>query len=121
MKNKKKKSNIPLILGVIIIVIIICFIIFYTSYMKGVEESFSNVKDTVKSSTILEQTYGKIKEVKFNNFMKWTTKENDYECVEMIIVTDKVKKDLCAKVEYDEALNTYLVNGYIIDGNILND
>ena len=119
--KKKQNSNLPIIIGVTIIVIIICFIIFYTSYMKGVEEYFSNVKDTIKTSTILEQTYGKIKEVKFNNFMKWTTKKNNYECVEMIIVTDNTKKDLCAKVEFDETLNTYIVNGYIIDGNILSD
>ena len=39
--------------------------------------------------------------------MKWTTKKNNYECVEMIIVTDNTKKDLCAKVEFDETLNTY--------------
>ena len=53
--------------------------------------------------------------------MKWTTKKNNYECVEMIIITDNTKKDLCAKVEFDETLNTYIVNGYIIDGNLLSD
>jgi len=121
-KKKKSKKNIliPILLVVVILIVLFCYL-FYKSYMDRVDATFSNVKDTVKSSTILKENYGEIKEVKYDNFMKWLNKEENYECLSMILVTTKGNYNICTKVRYEESLNMYIVDGFVIDGKLLND
>ncbi len=120
-KSKKKHNNILIVLIIIIIVIGLCSFLFYNSYMNKVDITFSNIKDTVKTSKVLNEKYGSIKEVKYNNFMKWLTKKENYECLEMTIKTSNSNKNICTIVKYEESLNMYIIDGYEIDGKILND
>ena len=121
MNKKKNNKKVFIILGIVLVILISFSIIFHNTYMENVETTFSNVKDTVKTSNILNDKYGTIKEVKFNNFMKWITKKDNYDCIEMKIVTDKQTKNICTIINYEDSISMYLVNGYEVDGSVLND
>lgn len=110
MKQTKK------IVIILVIWLSCCSIILYFLYMNRVENAFGNIKEETKRSNVLEKKLGKIQEVKFNNFMRWISKEKGKECIKLIIKTKNKKYNICTIIEKQE--ESYHTTGYIIGDKI---
>ena len=99
----------------IVIIFAVCFIIFsivfYNLYMVHSKKIWSFYFDEVKTSPILNEEFGEIKEVKMNNFLNWSSKKKGYTCIKMKITTDKGKYSIC-KV-HSENEYKYIVNNKV--------
>jgi len=104
MKNYK-----PLIF--IALFLVVGSIIFYNLYMAHSKKIWSFYFDEVKSSPILNEEFGEIKEVKMNNFLNWYSKKKGYNCIKMKITTEKGTYKIC-KVNSEEEY-IYIVNDKI--------
>lgn len=88
-----KKFSIVIIL---IVFFTLCGTFMYIAYMNRVERAFIDVKEKIIESERLSKKFGQAKKVKFNNFMQWTSKVQDEECVKVIVTTEKNKNMKCA-------------------------
>lgn len=113
--------NKKIILSIIEIIILwnLLFIpIIYFAYMNRVENSFKTIKDSVINSKVLEKEIGKVKKVKFNNFMQWISSKDNESCVKVKVTTEDKKYNVCAILATDEIekIEDVKVIGYFING-----
>lgn len=112
----KKKKTILIIITIIIIWNVIMFIIIHHAYMSRVEKTFKLVKEDTINSKFLNEKYVKIENVKFTNFMQWTSKQNGKECVKSKVYTKENKHyKVCIIIDNQREGNSRAI-GYIIDG-----
>ena len=120
----KKNKKTRLIIGVILLWFIIFGIILYNSYMSRVDKAFHHIKEIAQDSKVLRQELGTIKEIKYNNFMQWVSKIDNYKCLKLKIYTNKGTYKVCAVID-DKDVKTianlkvavYLINGQKFDEN----
>lgn len=109
---KRFKLVIFFILFLILMLILYCF------YMINVDAAFNNVKEDIYNSKILEAHIGKVKKVKYNNFLQWISKVKDEKCIKLkVITTDNKKYNICALVE--EKNNKFQNTGFILNNDII--
>ena len=96
-----------------------CSIILYFLYMNRVENAFGNIKEETKNSMVLEKKLGKIQEVKFNNFMRWISKEQGKDCIKLTVKRKNKKYSICTIIEKQE--KTYHTTGYIIGAKVIKE
>lgn len=113
-----KNKNLILTIIVIIILWNLVFIpIIYFAYMNRVENTFKSVKDSAINSKALENEIGKVKKVKFNNFMQWISSKENESCVKIKVTTEDKKYNICAILATDEIekIENVKVTGYFIN------
>lgn len=114
----KNKKIILLIIGIIILWNFVFISIIYFVYMSRVENTFKSVKDSTINSKVLENEIGKVKKVKFNNFMQWISSRNNESCIKIKVYTKDKKYNVCAILATDkiEKIEDVKVTGYFING-----
>ena len=104
----------------VVIVLSIWFIIigslYYIFYMKRVDATFHKNKNDTLNSKILNKKLGKIEKVKYNNFLLWISKEQEYNCIKLKVYTKNKKYNICAILK-DFSYETDTI-GYIVDNKI---
>ena len=110
MKEKIKKYK------VLIIIIVAFFIIsltgYYFMYMQRVNQTFYPIIDIMKDSNVIKDNFGEVKNVKYNNFLKWISNKNGEECVEVKLITkDNKKYNICVALDKNDNYRT--ITGYI--------
>ena len=110
MKEKIKKYK------VLIIIIVSFFIVslfgYYFMYMQRVNQTFYPIINIMKDSLVIKENFGEVKNVKYNNFLKWISNKNGEECVEVKLITkDNKKYNIC--VALDKNNNYKSITGYI--------
>ncbi len=99
----------------IIIIIILMFLsaTFYQVYMMRSKSVYGIWIEEVKQSPILNKKFGKIEEVKMNNFLSWSSKKKGYKCVKMQVITKEEKYNICKVISQEEYI--YIVNDKIYE------
>lgn len=105
------KKTVRTIVIIFVVFFIISSIVFYNLYMVHSKKIWSLYFDEVKTSPILNEEFGEIKEVKMNNFLNWYSRKKGYNCIEMKITTEKGKYSIC-KV-HSEGEYIYIINNKI--------
>lgn len=107
-----------IVIGVIVIVVIMSmYLIFQVSYMARVEVAFGDIRNEAKNSSILKEKFGKIQDVKFDNYMQWISRQQGEVCVKMIVITEDNRYPICTMVEKNK--QEYYATGYIIGNHII--
>ena len=125
-KPKKKINKFALWGSIITILILLLFVflpLFYLAYMNQSEKEYRNIISTVRKSPVLNKKFGYIKEVKMNNFLKWTSEVNKKTCVKVMLITETDKHKACViiKEDFKDTMEPYKVQGYIIGKEELKD
>ena len=110
MKEKIKKYK------VLIIIIVLFFLVstvgYYFMYMQRVNQTFYPIIDIMKDSLVIKDNFGEVKNVKYNNFLKWISNKNGEECVEVKLITkDNKKYNICVALDKDNHYKS--ITGYI--------
>lgn len=113
----KNKKIILLIIGIILLWNFVFISIIYFVYMSRVENTFKSVKDSTINSKVLENEIGKVKKVKFNNFMQWISSRDNESCIKIKVYTKDKKYNVCAILATDkiEKIEDVKVTGYFIN------
>ena len=112
--SKSTKIALFLVIGYVIAGWIVGWLFFYHGYMERSKNSWGFLLPEIETSPVLNKEFGEIKKVKLNNFLRWYSKKQGYECVMVKITTDKGKYKVCAPVN----INAYF---YFVDNYAYND
>ena len=112
MKEKIKKYKVPLI--IIVGFYSVCLTAIYFMYMQRVDQTFHPIIEIMENSEVIEDNFGEVKKIKYNNFLKWISQKNGEDCVEVKLITkDNKKYNIC--VALDKNTNHRTMTGYIFD------
>ena len=110
MKEKIKKYKVLII--IIVLFFIVSSIGYYFMYMQRVNQTFYPIIDIMKDSLVIKDNFGEVKNVKYNNFLKWISNKNGEECVEVKLITkDNKKYNICVALDKDNHYKS--ITGYI--------
>ena len=107
-----KKQNIIFVLKYIVIFVFAWCFLYSVFYLYRSNKTFKKFIDKTKSSSVLKNELGEIKDVKLNNYFKWMQQKQGHNCVDMIIITNDKKYKICTIIEND-------IEGYIINDKII--
>ena len=112
--SKKVKIKLYIIPIFAIAFYLIIFGLMYAFYMARDEQAFKSIKEDTINSKLLNSKFGKITNVKYDNFMTWINHQNHYECIKFKVYTDNNTYKVCT-IFKDIEYGGYAI-GYIIDG-----
>ena len=87
------------------------FPIFYISARFRAYKILNPYIQETKNSIIINEKFGKVENVKINNILKYSTKKINHTCIEMKVIANNKKHDICTIAENK-------VQGYIINNRI---
>ena len=114
--SKNVKIKILIIPCIAVAFYAVMFGLIYLFYMIRDEQAFGQVKEDTKSSVVLNEKFGEVTDVKYDNFMAWISTKEKNECVKFKVYTkDNIYKVCTIFKQFND--ETHAI-GFVIDNKV---
>jgi len=114
--SKSIKQKIYIIPIVAITFYLLTFGLIYWFYIERDEKNFHSIKEDTYNSVVLKENIGEITKIKYDNFIKWIDRKEDYECIKFKIYTKDNVYKVCTIFKTFNSESHAI--GYIVDNKI---